>query len=131
MPFAHLKPLYREILAKLQFVSLIDIQVGVPTDFYGIEKDIIIISHLRNSQVNQLGQFTQFKSSTGNMPQSDSVESTKILNLALTRAKRFLWLVGNLQHITNTSVNFTNLAKHFIHSAKKGHRSYEAFESYD
>lgn len=49
IPFPQLVSLYRSILSRLKFVSLLDIQIGTPSDFMGIEKDIIILSHLRNS----------------------------------------------------------------------------------
>lgn len=55
IPFEDLVSEYKEVLARLKFVSNLDIQIGVPQDFEGVEKDIIIISHLRNSQVEKLG----------------------------------------------------------------------------
>ena len=74
-------------------MSLLDIKIGVPSDFQAIERDIIIISHVRNSQQHQLGEFG---SSTSGASMADSNESTKVFNLALTRAKQFLWFIGNL-----------------------------------
>ena len=48
----------------------------------------MIVSHLRNSTYEKLGDF---KTGTG-----DTIESIKVLNLTLTRARRFMWFVGNL-----------------------------------
>ena len=79
---------YQKILSRLQFVSNLEIQIGLPQDFQGVEKDVIIVSHLRNSAYEKLGDL--------NTGAGDSLESIKVLNLTLTRARRFMWFVGNL-----------------------------------
>lgn len=43
--------------------------------------------------------------------QADNSESMKVLNLAMTRARKFLWLVGNLSTVQTQSRYFHNLAK--------------------
>jgi superfamily I DNA and/or RNA helicase len=135
VPFQQMIATYKSILAKLQFVSLLDIKVGLPTEFQGIEKDIIIVSHLRNSQQHHLGYFSgsgpsqHHNANFANI--RDSNESTKIFNLAFTRAKRFLWFVGNLSQVAAQSTKFSNLLKQVVTLHKKGFRAYEAFESYE
>jgi hypothetical protein len=45
----------------------------------------------------------------------------------LTRAKKFLWFVGNLQSIAPISINFKNLAKYVLSQEK----TYQAFGQND
>lgn len=89
-------------------MSNLDIQIGLPQDFQGVEKDIIIISHMRNSQIDRLGEFSKRNQEEydnlaefgeNSFGQPDNFEDMKTLNLALTRAKKFIWFVGNLSTI--------------------------------
>lgn len=75
-----------------------------------MEKDIIIISHLRNSQVDRLGEFSKRKQDLydnlvefgeNSFGQPDNSEDMKVLNLSITRAKKFVWFIGNLSTIEN------------------------------
>lgn len=104
IPFAHLLSDYRRILSRLQFVSNLDVQVGLPHEFHGVEKDIIIMSHLRNSQVDKMGRFC------AKDQHSESYDPLKNLNLALTRSRKYLWLVGNLQQVVPVNRHFRNLS---------------------
>ena len=52
MPFENLVPIYKRELAKLQFISLNKIKVGLPVDFIGIEKDVIVVAPFRSSAGN-------------------------------------------------------------------------------
>lgn len=61
VPFENLVPEYKQVLSRLKFVSNLDIQIGLPHDFEGVEKDVIILSHLRNSQIDKLGHFSPSK----------------------------------------------------------------------
>eukprot|EP00347_Sterkiella_histriomuscorum_P020454 403337744 len=56
-----------------------DVYVGTPQMFRGVEKHIIIVCGLRNSQVDGLGQ----------------LEDAQNIKLIMTRAKSFLWVVGS------------------------------------
>ena len=94
VPSQNLVKDYKNILAKLQFISLLDIEVGTPNDFLGIEKDAIIISHLRNSSAKKWDF------------------DLKSLNLALTRAKKFVWFIGKLESVAMASRYFLNLGKY-------------------
>lgn len=47
VPYERVIRLYKEILSRLRFVSNLEIQVGLPQEFMGVEKDLIIVSHLR------------------------------------------------------------------------------------
>jgi hypothetical protein len=64
---------------KLGIQSEDEIFVGTPDMFRGVEKELIIISSVRNSVVDGLGQF-------------NSAELTK---LAMTRSRSMLWVVGS------------------------------------
>lgn len=92
VPFQRMVRHYQEILSRLRFVSNLEVQVGLPREFLGVEKDVIIISHLRSSSatsgssVANLGEFTE----------GSKAEQDVLLNLAMTRAKKHLWMVGNL-----------------------------------
>ncbi len=54
-----------------------EVFVGTPEMFRGVEKDIIIVTHLRNSVVDGLGYF----------------DKEEYVKLALSRARHFLWVV--------------------------------------
>lgn len=95
--------------------------MGLPQDFQGVEKDVIIVSHLRNSVQEKLGAFR--------IAAGDTNESVRILNLTLTRARRFLWLVGNLTSVSATSACFQKLGKYCMKQQREGYDSYFQFES--
>ena len=59
VPFESIIPQYQLALSKLKFVSNLDIKIGLPYEFAGVEKDIIILSHLRQSTSHQLGEFSK------------------------------------------------------------------------
>lgn len=64
---------------KLGITNLEDeVFVGTPDMFRGVEKDIVILSMVRNSTVDGLGQ----------------LDDDGLVRLALTRAKQFLWVVS-------------------------------------
>lgn len=56
-----------------------DIFVGTPDMFQGVEKEIIIVCGVRNSVVEKLGLF----------------EETSLIQLAMSRAKSFFWVIGS------------------------------------
>ena len=62
---------------KLGVTSDDEIFVGTPDMFRGVEKDIIILTSVRNSVVDGLGLFDQ----------------ADLVKLALTRARHFVWAV--------------------------------------
>lgn len=120
VPYADMIPKYKEIFARLQFVSLLDIEIGVAEDFSGREKDVIIVSHLRprrdESNTQRLGDFT-----------STVYEESREFSLALSRPKKFLWLVGNLKSIINYNSSFGTILDYF---GKKEHKKmYFDFEN--
>ena len=51
LPFASLIPKYESVITErlLHKFNLTNVQVGVPQDFFGCEKDIMIVSSFRNS----------------------------------------------------------------------------------
>lgn len=111
---------YKEIFTKLQFVSLLDIEVGVADDFSGREKDVIIVSHLRprrdEANNQRLGDFT-----------STVYDESRAFNLALSRPKKFLWLVGNLKSIINYNKDFGAILEYFGKKERK--KMYFDFEN--
>lgn len=114
VPYRRVVRHYKEILSRLRFVSNLEIHVGVPQEFVGVEKDLIIVSHLRptsaksgSSQAN-LGAFTS----------GSKVEQDAILNLAMTRAKKHLWMVGNLALIAPLQSNFERIFNFCLKSSK-------------
>lgn len=67
------------IRRKLGVTSEDEVFVGTPDMFRGVEKDIVIVTQLRNSVVEGLGQ----------------MDESEYVRLAMTRAKHFLWVVGS------------------------------------
>ena len=64
---------------KLGLLSCDDIMVGTPDMFRGVDKEIIIVAGVRNSQVDGLGAF----------------EDPSAIQLLMTRARSFFWVVGS------------------------------------
>lgn len=65
-----------------------DIMIGTPDMFRGVEKELIIISTLRNSVVDGLGYFDEME----------------YINLALTRASHSLWVIGSSPTLTKSYI---------------------------
>ena len=75
----------------MRFASLSDIKIGTPSEFIQQECDIIIVSSLRPTKTG-LGELSD--------------ESGKTLYQALTRAKKFVYLVGNLDSLAHAGLEF-------------------------
>ena len=61
VPFASLIPRYESVIRErlLHKFNLSNVQVGLPRDFYGCEKDIMIVSSFRNSVDKSMGCFSR------------------------------------------------------------------------
>ena len=119
VPYEEMVQKTKEILGRPQFVSLLDIEVGTADDFSGREKDLIIVSNLRprrdEANIPTLGDFT-----------STVYEESRAFNIAMTRAKKFLWLVGNLKAIISYNRGFQTILDYFGKKENKG--GYHSFE---
>jgi superfamily I DNA and/or RNA helicase len=63
-----------------------DIMIGTPDMFRGIQRDLIIVSSLRNSVIDGLGYFND----------------ADFINLAASRASQFFWVVGSSTTLVNS-----------------------------
>ena len=68
-----------QIKKKLGIQSDDEVFVGTPDMFRGVEKDIIIVSTLRNSMIDGIGQ----------------LDLNDYVRLAMTRCRHFLWVIGS------------------------------------
>ncbi|CDW88819.1 splicing endonuclease positive effector [Stylonychia lemnae] len=83
VPFERLIPtfkiLFEPVKQRLGLDKEDDIFIGTTEMFRGVEKEIIIVTSLRNSVVDGLG----------------SLEEPNMIKLAMTRAKSFFWVIGS------------------------------------
>ena len=96
---------YEDVLTErlLHKFSLNNIQIGLPEDFYGVEKDIMIISSFRNSVDLALGGFTTDESITNLTTSSEQcMFNVKLFKNILSRSKKFVWFIGDLETLENT-----------------------------
>lgn len=93
-----------------------DIYVGTPQMFRGVEKHIIIVCGLRNSQVDGLGELDD----PGN------------IKMVMTRAKSFFWVVGSSPwYIHNTYwKDFVMSAKLLSVGSKNNYLPFESFKDW-
>jgi AAA domain len=78
-----------------------EIFIGTPDMFRGVEKDIIIVTHLRNSIVDGLAQFDQ----------------EEYVRLAFSRAKHFLWVIGATLTVRGSATSGATMWNTFIKTA--------------
>lgn len=92
-----------------------DIFIGTPDMFRGVEKDIVIVSQLRNSTVDGLGQ----------------LDDGAFVKLALSRCKHFLWLIGSSLTFRGSETSGSSLLNSFIKTAQLisvgSHQNYYEF----
>ena len=105
VPFKFLIKKYEEVLNErlLHKFSLSNIQIGVPSDFFGAEKDIMIVSTFRNSVNESLGDFTIQEFQTQNGPEIAAQFDIKLFKNIITRSRKFLWFVGSLETLESTN----------------------------
>ena len=75
-----------------------DIFIGTPDMFRGVEKDIVILSSLRNSTVDGLAQ----------------LDDAAFVKLAFSRCKHFLWLIGSSLTFRGSESAGASLINNFI-----------------
>jgi senataxin len=77
--------LKNRLYPRLKELNLDLIEINTVDAYQGREKDIIIISCVRGSQGRSLGFLNDYRR----------------MNVAITRAKNFLWVVGNTRTLSN------------------------------
>lgn len=108
LPFASMRQKYEAVINErlLHKFNLSNVQIGEPKDFYGCEKDIMIISSFRNSVNESLGCFTR---------QDDNSLDLLLLRIVMSRSKKFLWFVGCMETLESmndrTLFSFTRFFK--------------------
>lgn len=104
--------------AKLGIISEDEIFVGTPDMFRGVDKDIIIITGVRNSVVDGLGQ----------------LDEAEYVKLALTRARHFVWMVCSSITLIGQNTPGASLINTFIRGAQTisvgGMQNYYAFSDF-
>jgi len=119
VPFSFLVSVYRRVIYERLFhrFDIRNITVGLPSDFKGIEVDVMIVSSFRNSVSEGLGEFS---SSTGQL-------DLQKLYMTCTRSKRFLWFIGSLLTVEGAggSQAMQIMSQYF----QRQDRSYKSFES--
>lgn len=106
VPFQALVKKYEDVLTErlLHKFSLNNIQIGLPEEFYGVEKDIMIVSSFRNSVDQSLGGFTTDEGATSLTTGSEQcMFNVKLFKNILTRSKKFIWFVGSLETLESTN----------------------------
>eukprot|EP00057_Strongylocentrotus_purpuratus_P028783 XP_011683257.1 PREDICTED: regulator of nonsense transcripts 1-like [Strongylocentrotus purpuratus] len=83
-----------KLLERLQGKNIPGLLVGTPTNFYGLEKDVIILCCTSTSRTPKENGFVMNK---------------QVLNLALTRSKFSLIIVGNMKSLQKMSGNWKSL----------------------
>jgi len=91
----------RSVLARCDLIAPGTIRVGTVDGFQGQEADIVIISCVRSSMGENYGKQT----STG------FVADVRRMNVAITRAKRSLWIIGDSSAL-QTSDDWKKLIEH-------------------
>jgi hypothetical protein len=79
-----------------------DIFIGTPDMFRGVEKDIVILSSLRNSAVDGLAQ----------------LDDPGFVKLAFSRCKHFLWLIGSSVTFRTSETAGASLINNFIKTSQ-------------
>lgn len=91
--------------------------MGLPRDFYGCEKDIMIVSSFRNSVDESLGAFTR--------PEDGELD-VQLLRNVLSRSKKFLWFVGSMDTLESTNDRILRSLTAFLSSSNSTSRRFEA-----
>ena len=96
VPFPNLVVKYEAVINErlLHRFNLSNLKVGQPKDFFGCERDIMIVSSLRNSADESLGCLTCH---------NDNFVDLQMLRIVMSRSKRFLWLVGGMETLETTN----------------------------
>jgi hypothetical protein len=79
-----------------------DIFIGTPDMFRGVEKDIVILSSLRNSIVDGMAQ----------------LDEAGFIKLAFSRCKHFLWLIGSSLTFRSSETAGASLINNFIKTSQ-------------
>lgn len=104
---------YGKQIRQLQKVAkqhTIPIRVSTVDRFQGMERNVIIVSMVRSDKIqqtiNQLPNMDMYPQSGGYPPQTSLgfADSPNRLNVALSRAKRLLIIVGNMKHFTKIDI---------------------------
>ena len=115
VPFSKLIEEYYKIMMIYSKVkpSREDIMIGTVDMFRGVEKKIIIVSSLRNSQTEGLGL----------------LGLNEYINLATTRASQLLFFVGGANTITHNSI-WNSLVRYCKSLTNRYNQNYIRIEDY-
>lgn len=119
---------YEEVLNErlLHKFSLNNIQIGLPEDFYGVEKDIMIVSSFRNSVDQSLGGFTADETTSNLTTQAEQCTfNVKLFKNILSRSKKFIWFVGGLETLESTNEKSLIALSKFV---RRSNGTYKKFE---
>ena len=123
LPFPSMVGKFNDVMRErlLHKFNLNNAQVGLPQDFYGTQKDIMIVSSFRNSVDDGLGCLSRMESSGT----QDATLNLQLLRMILSRSTKFLWLVGSLETLESTGDRTLNMLSKFMKASSSTYRRFE------